>query len=369
MRLVFRFFLVLVLLVLIFGGIYFLKTKQWQQMAAMQSSPPPPATIAATEVRVDDWRPSIQSIGSLKAINGIAVTTEVAGTVRAFEFESGQQVKTDDVLVQLDDAVDRAALNGLIADQELARTQFVRASELAPRRAISQSEVDETRFRYEGIQARVKEQRARLAKKTIRAPFDGVLGLRIVDIGEYLSPGDDIVQLRTLNPIFVDYSVPEREFSNVSEGQKISLKVPAYPDREFNGTITAIDSGIDEGTRSVRVRATVKNADNALTPGMFAEVNTLSPDLRQVLTVPRTAIAFNTYGDYVFVIKSGEGDALTVSRQQVKVGVVREGRIEVREGLEPGQKVVRAGLVKLREGQNVAIDESVQLDDADISRQ
>lgn len=369
MRLVFRLFLVFILLGAIFGGIYYLKQQQNEEMARMQSAPQPPASVGATIARLERWQPAVRSIGSLEAVNGIAVTTEVAGVVRSFDFVSGQRVAEGDVLLRLDDTVDQAALNGLVSDRELARTQFERASELSSRRAISQSEIDETRFRYEGIQARVREQQARVARKTIRAPFDGLLGLRLVDLGEFLSPGDDIVRLQALDPIYVDYSVPEKEFPNLRAGQQVVVRVTAYPDREFVGSLTAIESGIDEGTRSIRVRATLDNQDGALRPGMFAEVRTLRELQRDVVTVPRTAISFNTYGDYVFVINEDEAGDLKVSRRGVAIGSVREGRVEVISGLADGDRVVRAGLLKLRDGQSVVIDESVELDDADITRQ
>ena len=369
MRLVFRLFVVLLLLGAIFGGIFYLKYQQGQRMAQMQSAPRPPAAVAATEARAEQWQPSIRSVGSLVAVNGVAVTTEVAGTVREINFESGQPVSADDVLVRLEDSVDRATLSGLIADRELARTQFERASELSSRRAISQSEIDETRFRYEGTQASVAEQQARLGKKTIRAPFDGLLGLRQVDIGEFVSPGSAIVRVQALDPIYVDYSIPEREFRNLEVGQDVVVHVTAYPEREFTGQVSAIDSGVDEGTRSIAVRATLPNEEGSLRPGMFAEVRTLRPRMRDVITVPRTAISFNTYGDYVFVINEGEGGQLAVSRRQVSTGNSVEGRIEVTEGLEAGERVVRAGLLKLREGQPIQVDNSVELDDAQVTGQ
>jgi membrane fusion protein, multidrug efflux system len=369
MRLVIRLFLVTLFLVAIFGGIFYLKDQQAQRMAAMQAAPQPPAAIAAVEVRGEQWQPAIRSVGSLEAVNGIAVTTEVAGTISEIAFESGQEVVTGDILVRFEDTVDRAALNGLIADRELARTQYERASELSSRRAISQSEIDETRFRYEGIQARVQEQEARLAKKTIRAPFDGLLGLRLVDLGEFVTPGSEIVQLRALDPVYVDYSIPEREFRDPEVGQNVEVMVPAYPERVFLGLVSAIDSGVDEGTRSVKIRATLPNPDALLRPGMFAEVRTLRPQMRDVVTVPRTAISFNTYGDFVFVINEDAEGKLTVASKQVKTGESLEGRIEVTEGLQAGERVVRAGLLKLRDGQNVAIDNSVELDDAGISGQ
>lgn len=366
MRIVLRLFLVVVFLGLIFGGIFGWKHLERERMAEQQAAPPPPATVAATSAREESWQPLIRSVGSLIAVNGIALTTEVAGIVREFGFESGQRVSEGDILVRLEDGVDRAALQGLIADEELARVQFERASNLLPRRAVSQSEFDEVKARFDGAQARVAEQRALLARKTIRAPFDGLLGLRQVDQGEYLAPGTAIVDLQALDPIFLDYSVPEREFANLEVGQRVRALPDAYAGQVFEGRVSAIDAGVDEGTRSLRVRATLDNPEGRLRPGMFAEVRTLRPERRSVVTVPRTAISFNTYGDFVYVIEGDEGD-LSVTRRQVRTGASREGRVEVSEGLEADVRVVRAGLVKLREGQRITIDNSVELDDAEVT--
>lgn len=361
MRIFIRLVIVIVVLGLVFGGIFYWKQQQWQQMQAQMSQPQPPATVASAEARREQWQPALRSTGSLTAVNGVAVTTEVAGKVERIAFQSSTRVSDGDVLIQLDSAIDRAALDGLVADRELAKVQFDRAANLLPRRAVSRSEYDEARARFEAAKAAVAEQQARIARKTIRAPFDGLLGLRQVDQGEYLSPGNDIVQIQALDPIYADYSVPERQFSAVSVGQPVEVVVDAYPERVFKGEVTAIDSGVDEGTRTVRVRATLANPDASLRPGMFAEVRTLAPEKTSVVTVPRTAISFNTYGDYVFAIESGEDDTLTVSQKQVTTGRVQNGRVEVAEGLQAGQRVVRAGLVKLRNGQKVTIDNSVEL--------
>jgi membrane fusion protein (multidrug efflux system) len=211
----------------------------------------------------------------------------VAGSASSIEFESSTRVSAGDVLLRLDDSIDRAALSGLVADRQLARVQFERASNLLPRKAVSQSEFDEAKARYDAAQAKVAEQQARIAKKTIRAPFDGLLGLRQIDQGEYLTPGQTIVALQALDPIYVDYSVPERQFSAVSVDQPVEVTVDAYPGRVFSGRVTAIDSGVDEGTRSVDVRATLDNPEGVLRPGMLAEVRTLvdeaAPRARKIL--------------------------------------------------------------------------------------
>lgn len=361
-RLIFRLILVLIVLGALGGGIAYWKYQQIQDMKARMSQPQPPATVSAAGVEQTQWRPRLSSVGSVIAVNGIAVSTEIAGTVSEVAFKSGQTVKAGDLLVQLEDSVDRAALDGLVADRKLAQVQFERSSNLLPRRAVSQSQFDEDRARYESAQARVAEQRARIEKKRITAPFDGVLGLRNVDPGQYLSPGSRIVELQMLDPVHVEFTLPERRFDQVRSGQPVEVRTEAYKETVFKGEVTAIETSVDAPTRSFTIRATLKNPAQRLRPGMFAEVSVLEPETQTVLTVPRTAISFNTYGDFAYRIdESGDGE-LTVKRLPVQTGSSREGRVEILQGLEPGDRVVSAGLVKLRDGQAVQIDNSTQLD-------
>ena len=357
-----RMALVLLLLAVVFGLIFGFKYAQSRKMAERQSRPPPPATVAAAEVDEESWRASLRAVGSLVAVNGISVTSEVAGIVSSIQFNSGDSVEEGAVLVLLESNVDRAALEALIIDRQLAEIQFERAQELVAKRALSRSEFDEAETRFAAADARVAEQRARIGLKTIRAPFSGLLGLRVADLGQYLEPGDAIVNLEALDPINVDYSLPERYLRRISAGQEISLRLDAVPQRSFSGRVLAIEAGVDEGTRTVKVRGQVDNSNGELRPGMFAEVHTLEQGVRTVLTVPRTAISFNTYGDFVFVIEEGEGGALAVVRRQVTTDEVRAGRIEIVEGLKVGERVVRAGLVKLRDGQAVQLGEAVALE-------
>lgn len=353
-------------LVGIIGGIKFM---QFQGMKAMFSKPQPPAVIASAEAKVEQWQPTLRAVGSLVSVNGIDVTTEVAGLVDKIEFQSGQTVKTGDLLLQLNDSLDRATLEGLKANRKLAKIQFDRAADLLPKRAVSQSAYDEAKANYEVAQANVVTQETATAKKAIRAPFSGVLGLRKVDPGDYLSPGTAIVSLRTLDPIYADYSLPERDYPSLRPGMTVEISTGAYAGQVFKGELSAMEPGVDVGTRSVKLRATLPNPDGKLRPGMFVEVRTLQSQQEDVLTVPQTAISFNTYGNFVYVITKGEGDALVAKRRQVETGAVREGRVVVTSGLKAGEQVVRSGTNKLRDGQPVKIDNSVQLNDAEVTKE
>lgn len=354
-----RFILMLTILGLVFGGIFSWKQQQMEQMAAMRGQQPP-ATVAAARVHEESWRPHFSSVGSLVASEGVSVTNEVAGQVRKIHFKSGQQVEEGDLLLELDDSVDRAELAGALAEQRLAEIRFNRARDLLERNAVSKADYDEARANLDNAKARVQSRRELVAKKKIRAPFSGRLGIRQVDVGQFLSPGSAIVPLQALDPIYVDYSLPEQHLNRLHPGQELTLSVKAWPDRVFHGEISAINPGIDPQTRNVRIRGTLDNPEQQLRPGMFAEVQTLLPVRKDVLTLPRTAITYATYGESVFLIQEQDG-GLVVNRRQVTVGETRDGRVEIVSGLEAGDRVVSAGQVKLRNGQPVVIDNSVEL--------
>ncbi len=356
-----RLIVVLLSLALVFGAIFGWKHRQEQQRAAQAAIPPAPAVVASTEVLSDTWQPYLRAVGSLVAVQGISVTNEVPGTVKEIRFESGQPVKEGDLLMQLDDSVDQADLKGLLADRHLAELAFKRVAQLVEKDTVSREAYDQAQAKLEIAEAQLAAKRAIIEKKQIRAPFSGALGIREIDIGEYLAPGSPIVPLQALDPIYVDYALPEQHFAELSTGQKVSLTVRAYPDRAFEGHITAINPGSDPGTRNMHIRATLKNSEHSLRPGMFAEVRTALPERQHVLTVPRTAITYNPYGDFVFVIEEKEGH-LVVQHRQVKTGQVRDERVEIIEGLQFGERVVAAGQIKLRSGQQVEIDNSVKLD-------
>ncbi|MCO6440112.1 MAG: efflux RND transporter periplasmic adaptor subunit [Nitrococcus mobilis] len=356
-----RLVLVILLLALLFGGVFGWKYLQLQQSQALQSQPPPPATVSSAEVTAMHWQPTLSAVGSVVAINGTDVTTEVAGKVEEIRFKSGERVAKGDILVQLDATVDRADLDGLKADMRLAELQLERNARLLPRRAISQSAYDETKAQYESAKAKVAAQEALINKKTIRAPFAGLLGIREVNLGQYLSPGTKIVQIQQLTPIFVDYTLPERHLNQLQEGQAVQVTVSAYPNETFVGRITAVDAAVNPATRSIQTRATLQNPDGRLRPGMFAEVTTEQGAPRQVLTIPRTAVSYNPYGDFVFLITQSKNGDKIAQRTQITTGATQQGRVEILKGLEAGQQVVQAGQQKLRNGQPIRIDNSVAL--------
>ena len=365
MKIFVRFLVALLLLGAIFGGIFAYKfLVQFQPPEG--AGEPRPANVIASEVVSEEWRGQQQAVGGLTAVDRVSVSTEVAGTIDTIAFTSGERVRRGEVLVELDKSVDRAELEGLETEAELARIEFQRAEDLLPRRAISQSEFDEARARLDSAVAAVQTQQARIRQKTIRAPFDGVLGLRRISVGQFLSPGSDIVSLQRLDPIYVDFSLPERFLPDIDTGQAIRIRTSAYGEEAFDGEITAIDSAVSAETRSVSIRATLDNPDGRLRPGMFARVTVLEPTTREVLTVPRTAVSFNTYGDFVLRIVEGEGGPVA-ERVQVRTGEARDGRVEILDGLAAGDRVVGAGLVKVRPGQPLTIDDTVNLDPAEVT--
>jgi len=356
-----RFVLVVLLLAVMFGGIFGWKYYSGQQMKAMLSAPHPPAVIAAAEVRLDQWQPYLNAVGSLTATQGVFVTTEIAGQVAEILAESGQRVEAGEVLLKLDDSVDQADLKGLIAQRRLAQLQLERVQKLLKNKSASRSEFDAARAKLDGAEAEVAAKQATTNQKTIRAPFAGQLGIANINLGQYLSPGDAIVPLESLDPIYVDYTLPERHLSEVEVGQAIQVTVQAWPERHFDGVVSAIDPGIDVGTRSLKLRATLANPDMLLRPGMFAQVRTVLPTRDDILTLPRTAVTYNPYGETVFVVVEKDG-ALLVQSRPVTTGEVREGRVEVIKGLAAGDRVVSAGQNKLRNGQAVSVDNSIELD-------
>ena len=350
-----RFIVVTLALAIVFGGIFGYKAYEFRMMQQQMSGQQPPAVVEATRAQSREWTPALRAVGSLRAINGIEVANEVPGVVEAIRFESGDEVARGDVLIELDSEVDRAALETRRAEAARAKQEFDRLSDLVSREMVSQSEFDEAKANYDAARARVNQQQAELRKKTIRAPFDGKTGLRLVDQGEYMPTGTPVVEINMLDPIYVEYTLPERHLETIAVGQDVTASVAAFPDRGFEGRISAINSSVSSESREVRIRATVDNADGALRPGMFANVRTLRPESKQVVVVPRTAVSYNTYGDFVYVLNENDSGELVTERRSVETGQERDGVVEITEGLEDAEQVVRAGLLRLRSGQRVKI--------------
>ena len=356
-----RLLVMLVILGALFGGIFGWKHhKAEQSRITVASMKAPAATVASTVVTSESWQSSVPAVGTLSPIQGVEVSSEVAGIIDSIGFDSGASIKHGALLVQLDAATELADLRALEAQLKLARLDYDRATGLALRTALSQAQLDRAKSQLDSLAAQADAQRATINRKSIRAPFGGVLGIRKVDVGEYLAPGTAVVSLQRLDVLFVDFNVPERYLQQLQAGQTVTISTAAYPDREFTGSISAISPRVDDKTRNVQLRATIPNEETLLRPGMFAGVTVLSGGKESVLTLPRTAISFYPYGDSVFVIL-GAGDGMTAERRHVTTGRVREGKVEVLSGVSAGDKVVNAGQLKLRSGQPVTIDNSVEL--------
>ncbi len=343
------------LTILLFGALFawrFMQIKEAQE----SHQPPPPPTVAITKVASEKWQPFHASVGSLVAVKGIDVSNELSGKVTNIHFQSGQSVEAGQLLIELDIATEQAELKRLEAACGLANIKYKRAEKLVSTSFVSKSNYDETKALLAQAEASLQLQKTLIEKKKIRAPFSGKLGIRRVDVGQYLSAGTAMVPLQMIESLYADFALPERYLAQLAPGQSIDIYVQAYPDQRFKGVVNALNPGIDIATRNVNLRATLSNMEGLLRPGMFVRVVVRLGEMKNVLTLPDTAITFNTYGDSVFLIIENE-TGYRVERQQVTVGQSREGRVEISEGLEAGQTVVSAGQVKLRNGIPVLLDD------------
>lgn len=365
----------LVLAVLVFGGVFLAKAIMGKGMNDFfDNMPQPAASITDYTAKEEEWADAEESVGTFVAINGTEVTTEAAGIVRNLSIEPGRPVKAGTVLVQLNTTNELAVLRSLEAAAKLATVQRDRWRELGKDKLVSQAEVEERSTTAATTLAQVEAQRALIAQKTIRAPFSGVLGLRKVNLGQFVNPGDPIVTLQSMDPIFLDFSLPEQSVGQVIEGTQIRATVDALPGQVFEGKVTAIEPLVDASTRNFKVQATLPNPDNNLRPGTFAHVGFDSGGVRKVVVIPQTAVSFNPYGNAVFVISKikraeGEkdmqgkpltGDKLIVKQRFIKTGATRGDLIAVTEGLKPGERIATSGLLKLRNDAEVTINNKVQ---------
>lgn len=370
-----RWILMLVGVVVVFGGVFFVKGFFAKQTNNFFDNMPQPAVAVSTyDARTERWSSSGEAVGTFVAVNGTDVTTEAGGVVRSIEFDAGQPVAAGAVLVRLNTANEDATLKALQASAQLARVQADRWQKLSRDQLVSKDDAQQKLTAAATAQAQVEAQRALVAQKTIRAPFSGVLGIRKVNLGQYVAPGAAVVSLQQLDPIYLDFSLPEQEIGKMVVGTRIRASVDALPGQVFEGEVTAIEPQVDADTRNFKVQATLPNPDRAVRPGGFAKVGFDLGGARDVVVIPQTAVSFNPYGNAVFVVskvkrKPGEkdmqgkpltGDKFVVTQRFVKTGATRGDLIAVTDGLKPGEQVVTSGLLKLRNDAEVTINNDVQ---------
>lgn len=361
--------LMLLGLAVVFGGIFGWRAYVGQRIAqSMAASRPPPITVSATHAQAQTWHPTYDAVGTLEAVHGVSVASEVPGLVVKIDFSSGDSVKQGQRLVQLNDAPDRARLKGLQAQAEYARAQFQRDQDLLAKRGVSRSQYDQDRSALDNALAAVQTQQALIDQKSITAPFDGRLGLRLVDLGQYIPAGTPVATLQALNPIHVNFTLPQQDLEKLHVGLPVELSTDAYPGKTFHGQVTAISPLVEVTTRNLAIQATLDNPQGLLLPGMFAQVSVVLPEQQNVITLPNAAITYNPYGDTVYVIEKGQGSGdeteLTVRSVVVVPGATRGDQVAITQGLEAGDWVVTAGQMKLRNGASVTIDNSITPSDS-----
>jgi len=356
-----RMLIMIVAVVLIFGGIVGFKVMMAEgskKFLSTQSAPP--QTVSTTKAEKKDWQQEIKAVGTLRAVNGADISWEVSGIVGSISFESGGEAEQGMVLVHLrdDDAV--AQLRALEAAAELARITLDRDLKQLTAHAVSRATVDNDTAAFNSAKAQVDAQRALIEKRTIRAPFYGHLGLRQVDLGQFLDAGKTIVTLQQMDPIYIDFNLPEKSLKAISVGQKVTATVDALSGETFEGDLSAVNSKIDEATRNVQVRATFKNAQHTLMPGMFAHISIRTGDPQKYVTLPQTSITYNPYGNTVFMVAKDDKGGSIAKQTFVTLGPGRGDQVAIVAGLDEGTEVVTAGQLKLRNGTPLIINNEIQ---------
>ena len=380
MRRALAFVLVFVLLAALTGGLSYFQFVMKPAMikAFISKAPHPPATVAVVEAKSELWPTQIHSIGTFTAVRSVNIASQVAGVISALHFVSGKYVAKGQPLINLDDSVEEADLQSNQAAFKNAELALVRQNKLLPGGSIAQSTLDQAQAARDQAASAVQKSQALIAQKALSAPFAGRLGLRTVSVGQYVSPGATLVTLQQLDPIFVDFPVPEQSFSLLKVGERVNVAVDAYPHQAFSGKLSAIDALVSADTRSIMVRAEIKNDKMQLRPGMFANVTVFAGKPRHLVTLPQTAIAYSLYGDSAYVVKpapapagAAAAQAATPSNQTfkveartVRVGDTRKNQVAILSGLSPGDRVVSEGQIKLLPGALVKIDNKSALPSA-----
>jgi membrane fusion protein (multidrug efflux system) len=348
--------------------IAFLSGIKWLQISRMvahgKNFVPPPETVTTFEVHPESWESLLNSVGSLEAVQGVMVTAELKGKVETITFEPGAKVRAGDLLVQQDISSETAQLQASEAAVALAKVTFQRTRKLLTEKTVSQSQYDNADAQYKQAVAQVDNIRATIAKKTIRAPFAGRLGIRLINLGQTLNEGDAIVSLQSFDPIFVNFSLPQQQLAQIRPGLFVRMTTDALPGRTIEGKITAINPAVDTATRNIRVQATAANPGEQLRPGMFVNVSVVLPTQEKVLPIPETAVLYAPYGDSVFIVeeKKNEKTGLpgkSVRQQFVRLGKKRGDFVAVASGLKEGETIVSTGVFKLRNGQAVVVNNSL----------
>ncbi len=344
-------------LFLILAGIKALQIKKM-----MSSKPPMPVeTVTSATVKEENWAPKFSSVGSISPVQGAMVSTELPGVVSEIDFQNGGEAKKGEQLMQLDASSEEAQLHSAEADLELAKADWERASDLATRKVISKAELDaaESKFKQKG--AAVDQMRSMITKKTVRAPFDGQLGIRQVNVGQMINAGQQVVALTALDRVYVDFALPQQDLARLSTALDVTVRTDALPGKELHGKLTAINPMVDTATRNVTLQGTLENPEHVLKPGMFAKVEVVLPEKHKTLVIPGTAVSYAPYGDSVFVIEKKKDpqtgkESQTIRQQFVRIGESRGDFVSVTEGLKAGQTVVGTGVFKLRNGMDVTIN-------------
>ena len=336
------------------------KAFQFRKMGASPMTMPP-TTVSSGVVKEEDWAPTLSAVGSISAVQGAIVSTELGGIVSEVGFQSGSEAKKGDVLLKLDSSSEEALLHTAEADLELARANLQRERDLAGRKVVSKQELDAAESTFGQKQGTVDNMRAFITKKQVRAPFDGQLGIRQVNVGQMINSGQQVVSLQALDPVYVDFALPQQELSKLAPGLEALVRTDAVPGREFKGKLTALNSMVDTVTRNVTLQATFENPDHALKPGMFVKIEIVLPEKGKTLVIPGSAVSYAPYGDSVFVIdkkkdpKTGK-ETQTLRQAFVRIGEARGDFVSVTQGLKAGDEVVSTGVFKLRNSMPVTIN-------------
>ncbi len=331
--------------------------------AAMLARKPVPAAVTTAKTLKQHWALTLGSVGTLQSYQGITVRSEIEGRITKVPFESGTRVKAGDVLVEMDTATEAAQLRSYEATARLAELNLQRARDLRQTSANTQADLDANEAAYLQAQANIEATKATLAKKRIVAPFDGRIGIRQVSIGQFLNKGDALATLEAVDPIYADFALPQQNIGQVTVGFPVKVTVDAFPDRQFDGRIEAIDPRITDTTRNLRLRATLPNKEETLHPGMFARVDVVLPGETEVMVLPTTAVVYSPYGDSVYVVGAKDGAPVSLQRW-VKVGPKRGDLISILEGVKEGEEVVTIGQSKLRPGSLIKVNNQIVPDNS-----